>query len=66
MILVSEINQLAILKQARIWFMKEQNVKLSKGGKAAGASGSNNARNEGRADGSSYGLSKPSATRKIA
>lgn len=66
MILVSETNQLAILKQAETWLAKEQGVKLSKGQGSSGASGSSTARNEGRADGSSYGLSKPSATRKIA
>lgn len=65
LILKSESNQLAILKQAKKWLEKEQNVKLSKGQGSSGASGSNNSRNEGRADGSSYGLSKPSATRKI-
>lgn len=66
LILVSEQTQLAIVKEAEQWIAKEQGVKLYKRQASTGAaSGSGSARNEGRADGSNYGLNKPNATRKI-
>ena len=65
LILQSEQTQLAIVQGAEQWLAKEQGVKLYKGQGSTGASGSGYARNEGKADGSSYGLNKPTATRKI-
>jgi hypothetical protein len=66
LIIVSEQNQLAIVKQADQWLAKEKGVKLYKKQTSTGASGSSDARNEGREDGSNYGLNKPTATRKLA
>jgi Protein of unknown function (DUF2786) len=66
LILVSEKTQLAIVKGAEDWLIKSKGIKLRKGQGSSGASGSGNARAEGRNDGSKYGLEKRGATKKIA
>jgi hypothetical protein len=65
LILVSEKTQLAIREGAESWLKESKGIKLSKSQGSSGASGSGNARAEGRNDGSKYGLEKRGATKKI-
>jgi len=65
LILVSEQTQLAIRSGATSWLAKSKGIKLRKTQGSSGASGSGNARREGRNDGSNYGVEKQGATCKI-
>jgi hypothetical protein len=66
LMLVSEKNQLAIREKAKDWLTATTGMKLKTGKARRFSSGSSNARDEGRRDGSNYGVSRPAARQRIA
>jgi hypothetical protein len=70
LMLVSEKNQLAIRDKANSWLKESHGVDMNKGRKGRSRSfsrsGSNEARAEGRQDGSNYGVTRSASSIKIA
>ncbi len=67
LMLVSEKNQLAIRDKAKEWLTTTTGIKVNKGrSRSFSRSGSSEARNEGRRDGSNYDVSRPGARSRIA